>query len=74
MWCALAQITINKGQGMLAQITRNNFFYKKDKDKNLVCANTNHKKEFFSMEGQEQKYGVCWHKSQKQRTRCGNEY
>ena len=26
------------------------------------------------MEGQGQKYGVCWHKSQKQRTRCGNEY
>jgi len=43
MWCALAQITINKGQGMLAQITRN----------------------IFSMKRQGQKFGVCWHKSQK---------
>ena len=33
MWCALAQITINKGQGILAQITRNNFFYEKTRTK-----------------------------------------
>jgi len=33
MWCALTQITINKGQGMLAQIIRNNFFYEKTRTK-----------------------------------------
>ena len=34
MRCVLAQITINKVQDVLAQITRNIFFLWKDKDKN----------------------------------------
>ena len=34
MRCVLAQIIINKVQDVLAQITRNNFFLWKDKDKN----------------------------------------
>ena len=36
---------------------KNNFFLWKDKDKNAVCASTNHNKQFFSMKGQGQKYG-----------------
>ena len=38
----LPQITINKVQDVLAQITRNNFILWNGKDKNLVCAGTNH--------------------------------
>jgi hypothetical protein len=33
MWCVLAQITINKGQGVLTQITRDNFFYERIRTK-----------------------------------------
>ena len=33
MWCVPAQITINKGQGVLAQITKNNFFYERTRTK-----------------------------------------
>jgi hypothetical protein len=33
MWFVLAQITINKGKYVLAQIKRNNFFLWKDKEK-----------------------------------------
>ena len=36
----LPQITINKVQDVLAQITRNNFILWNGKDKNLVCAGT----------------------------------
>jgi hypothetical protein len=33
MWCVLAQITINKGKGVLAQITKNNFSMKGQEQK-----------------------------------------
>ena len=33
MWCVLAQIIINKGQGVLAQITTNIFFYERTRTK-----------------------------------------
>jgi hypothetical protein len=40
----LAQITINKGQYVLAQMTTNNFFpMKGEGQKNLVYVGTNHK-------------------------------
>jgi hypothetical protein len=57
--CVLAQITINKVQYVLAQITTNNFFYEKTKtkmrcelaqitiNKEKRCVNTNYKKQFF---------------------------
>jgi len=51
MWCALAQIIINKEQGMLAQITRNNFFYKKTRTKIWCVLAQITKKIIFSMEG-----------------------
>ena len=47
MRCALAQIRIIKVHEVLAQITRDNFFLWKDKDKNLVYVGTNHKKNRF---------------------------
>ena len=37
MWCALAQIIINKEQGMLAQITRNNFFSMKGQGQGVLA-------------------------------------
>ena len=73
MGSVLTQITNNRFHDVLAQITRDNFFLWKDKDKNLVwtCTNhnkqmkmsvsTKHKKQFFSMKGQGQKCGLCWH-------------
>ena len=45
MRCASAQIRIIKVHEVLAQITRDNFFLWKDKDKNLVYVGTNHKKQ-----------------------------
>ena len=45
MRCVLAQIKINKVHKMLAQITRDNFFLWKDKDKKEVCVDTNHNKQ-----------------------------
>jgi len=33
-WCVLAQITEKKEKGVLAQITRNNFFYERTRTKN----------------------------------------
>ena len=59
MRCASAQIRIIKVHEVLAQITRDNFFLWKDKEKNLAwlsinlnkqrksCVSTNHKKQFF---------------------------
>ena len=74
IWCGLAQITMNRLQlfyrntntNLSAQITKNNFFLWKDKDKNMVCADTNHGEHItiFSIERQGQKCGLCWHKSQ----------
>ena len=61
-WCVLTQITKNKLQYVLAQITLNNFFLCKDKDKNEMCVgtnqnyqsswsvSTNHKRQFFFFE------------------------
>ena len=61
---------------VLSQITTNNFFLWKDKDKNLFwagtnhnkqrksCVSTNHKKYFFSTKGPGQKIGVGLHRSQ----------
>ena len=75
-WCGLTKITINKGKAVLAQIRRNIFFYKSRKtkmrcasaqitsNKDVVCAITNHNKQFFSMKGQGQKFILGWHKSQ----------
>ena len=42
---------------MLHKSEKQIFFLWKDKDKNAVCASTNHNKHFFSMKGQGQKYG-----------------
>ena len=62
--CVLPQITIDKLQDVLAQMTRNIFFYEMTKTKmrcvlaqitsNKVekCVTTNHKRQFFSMKGQ----------------------
>jgi hypothetical protein len=33
MWCVVAEITINKGEGVLAQITTNNFSYERTRTK-----------------------------------------
>ena len=38
----LTQITNNRFHDVLAQITRDNFFLWKDKDKKEVCVDTNH--------------------------------
>jgi len=38
----LTQITNNRFLNVLAQITRDNFFLWKDKDKKEVCVDTNH--------------------------------
>ena len=51
----LAQITINRIQDVLAQITRDNFFLQKDKDKKEVCVGTNQNKQI-------QKYASTNHK------------
>jgi hypothetical protein len=76
MWCVLAQITINKGKGVLAQITKNNFFYERTRTKiwcALVQITINKGKSglaqitrnnIFSMKGQGQNFGVGLHKSQ----------
>jgi hypothetical protein len=73
----LTQITNNRFQDVLAQITRDNFFLWKDKDKKEVCVDTNynqqisrsistnHKRQFFFYgRTRIKKRGVCWHKSQ----------
>ena len=41
----LTQITNNRFHDVLAQITRDNFFLWKDKDKKEVCVDTNHNKQ-----------------------------
>ena len=43
----LAQITINKGQGMLAQITRNIFSMKRQGQKFGMCCHKSQKNNFF---------------------------